>query len=192
MNKRLFALVLAGAMVLGSTGCVSAEETEMVSEAAEKVTELTMDMLKEPAYEGTWLSFEGGFDLYLPSDWDVLEISEEAAEEGLVFQAVAPDESGLNVVVMATEIGTDFTLEMVKAEFDETGFTDIAYKIINGIETVTFETENTSGAAFLDEEGILYNIQVGPSTDEAYEAVAANIFISLSVTEEPEAEEAAE
>lgn len=192
MKKRLFALMLAGIMLHGSAGCVSAKETETVSEAAEEVLEVTMDMLKEAAYKGTWLSFTGGFDLYLPSEWDVLEISEEDAEEGLMFHAVSLDESGLSVVVMGTEIGTEFTLEMVKAELEEKGFTETVYRIFNDIPTVMFETETTAGVAFLDDEGMMYNVQVGPSADEAFEAVADNIFYSLSLTEEAEKEDMAE
>lgn len=189
MKRRLFALVLAGAMVLGNTFCVAAEETEAVTEAAaEEVVELTMDMLEEPAYEGAWLSFDGGFDLYLPSDWDVLEISEEDAAKDVVFQAVAADESGNNVAVSASEVGTECTLEAIAADLETAGFSDVTLMIINGIPAVSFETAVDTavayGIAFVDDAGIMYTVQVGAASEnEESLAIAQNIFISLSPTE---------
>ena len=80
--KKVMAMLCAAAMVTGSSAPVWAEAdaAEDTEAADDEITELTMDMLDEAAYEGTWLSFEPGFDLYVPSNWDVLEISDEDAE----------------------------------------------------------------------------------------------------------------
>lgn len=79
--KKVMAMLCAAAMVTGSSAPVWAEAdaAEDTEAADDEITELTMDMLDEAAYEGTWLSFEPGFDLYVPSNWDVLEISDEDA-----------------------------------------------------------------------------------------------------------------
>ena len=75
--KKIMAMVCTAAMISGASAPVwAADDTETAAEAAE-VTEYTYDMLEKEAYEGTWLSFEPGFDLYVPSDWEVLEVSEE-------------------------------------------------------------------------------------------------------------------
>ena len=190
------AMVCTAAMISVSSAPVwAADDTEIAAEAAE-VTEYTYDMLEKEAYEGTWLSFEPGFDLYVPSDWEVLEVSEEDQKEhGLMFQAKAPDDSGDNMVVTATDIGKDYDTDKMKAELEtEETYTDIEKVIINGIEAVVFNTDVTYGLAFLDDNGIMYNVQMGEISDENAE-IAQNLFISLRVTETTDdaaAEETAE
>lgn len=183
--------MLAGLMTFGSSACVFAAETEteVTTEASsEAIPEITMDMMDADLYEGTWVSFAGGFDLYIPSDWDVLEISEEDQEKGMMFQAKDPSDSGLNMVVTATEIGTDYDLSKVKAELEEAGNTDVELGIVNSISAVSFTTESTYGIAFLDDAGIMYNVQIGPKDIENAEAYVTNIVCSLSVTETAESE----
>lgn len=194
--KKIMAMVCTAAMISVSSAPVwAADDTETAAEAAE-VTEYTYDMLEKEAYEGTWLSFEPGFDLYVPSDWEVLEVSEEDQKEhGLMFQAKAPDDSGDNMVVTATDIGKDYDTDKMKAELEtEETYTDIEKVIINGIEAVVFNTDVTYGLAFLDDNGIMYNVQMGEISDENAE-IAQNLFISLRVTETTDdaaAEETAE
>lgn len=194
--KKIMAMVCAAAMIGGVSAPVwAADDTETATEAAE-VTEYTYDMLEKEAYEGTWLSFEPGFDLYVPSDWEVLEVSEEDQKEhGLMFQAKAPDDSGDNMVVTATDIGKDYDTDKMKTELEtEETYTDIEKVIINGIEAVVFNTDVTYGLAFLDDDGIMYNVQMGELSDENAE-IAQNLFISLRVTETTDdgaAEETAE
>ena len=68
----------------------------------------------------------------------------------MMFQAKDPSDSGLNMVVTATEIGTDYDLSKVKAELEEAGNTDVELGIVNSIPAVSFTTESTYGIAFLD------------------------------------------
>ena len=110
--KKVMAMLCTAAMITGFSAPVwaeadAAEETE-AAEATE-ITELTIDMLEEAAYEGTWLTFEPGFDLYVPSNWNVLEVSEEDQADGVMFQALDPEsEDGVNLAVTATEVGSGF------------------------------------------------------------------------------------
>ena len=191
MKKRLFVLMLAGLMTFGSSACVFAAETEteVTTEASsETIPEITMDMMDADLYEGTWVSFAGGFDLYIPSDWDVLETSDEDKESGVMFQAKDPSDSGLNMIVTATDIGTDYDLTKLKAELEDAGNTDVEIGIVNSIPAVSFTTESTYGIAFLDDAGIMYNVQIGPKDIENAEAYVTNIVCSLSVTETAESE----
>ena len=66
--KKIMAMLCTAAMVTGFSAPVWAEAdaAEDTETADDEITELTMDMLDEAAYEGTWLSFEPGFDLYVP------------------------------------------------------------------------------------------------------------------------------
>ena len=117
--KKVMAMLCAAAMVTGFSAPVWAEAdaAEDTETADDEITELTMDMLDEAAYEGTWLSFEPGFDLYVPSNWDVLEISDEDAADGVMFQAQDPDsEEGVNMVVTATDVGTEYDLHSMADE----------------------------------------------------------------------------
>ena len=185
--KKVMAMMCAAAMLTGAAAPVWAADakTEESADAESEYTELTMDMLEEAAYEGTWLSFEAGFDLYVPSDWDVLEISEEDQEAGLNFQAKAPDDSGVNMVVTTTDVGKEYDIDKLVDEFTDAKYTEIEKVMINGIYAVSFETDSTYSLAFLDDEGYMYNVQIGPKGDDV-EPIAQNLFISLSKTEENE------
>ena len=171
--KKVMAMLCAAAMVTGFSAPVWAEAdaAEDTEAADDEITELTMDMLDEAAYEGTWLSFEPGFDLYVPSNWDVLEISDEDAADGVMFQAQDPDsEEGVNMVVTATDVGTEYE--------------DVEKVCINGLYAVSFETESTYGIAFLeDAEGMMYNVQIGPKSDDI-QPIAETLFVSLIKTED--------
>lgn len=171
--KKVMAMLCTAAMVTGSSAPVWAEAdaAEDTETADDEITELTMDMLDEAAYEGTWLSFEPGFDLYVPSNWDVLEISDEDAADGVMFQAQDPDsEEGVNMVVTATDVGTEYE--------------DVEKVCINGLYAVSFETESTYGIAFLeDAEGMMYNVQIGPKSDDI-QPIAETLFVSLIKTED--------
>ena len=171
--KKVMAMLCTAAMVTGSSAPVWAEAdaAEDTEAADDEITELTMDMLDEAAYEGTWLSFEPGFDLYVPSNWDVLEISDEDAADGVMFQAQDPDsEEGVNMVVTATDVGTEYE--------------DVEKVCINGLYAVSFETESTYGIAFLeDAEGMMYNVQIGPKSDDI-QPIAETLFVSLIKTED--------
>lgn len=188
--KKIMAMLCTAAMLTGSALPVWAEdaaETEDTAAAADEYTELTMDMLEEQAYEGSWLSFEAGFDLYVPSDWDVVELKDEDKEQGIVFAAKAADDSGINMVVMANEVGTDYDDDKLVAEFTDAGYTEIEKDSINTIKGVSFETESTYGFAFLDGQGYMYNIQVAPKGDDTV-PIAQNLLISLSLSENVEEE----
>ena len=200
--KKIMAMLCTAAMLTGSALPVWAEdaaetedtagtedtaETEDTAAAADGYTELTMDMLEEQAYEGSWLSFEAGFDLYVPSDWDVVELKDEDKEQGIVFSAKAADDSGVNMVVMANEVGTDYDDDKLVAEFTDAGYTEIEKDSINTIKGVSFETESTYGFAFLDGQGYMYNIQVAPKGDDTL-PIAQTLLISLSLSENVEEE----
>lgn len=191
--KKIMAMLCVAATLTGGASSVLAAEskdetaTEETADEAAEVTEYTYDMLEKEAYEGTWLSFEPGFDLYVPSDWEVLEVSEEdQTEKGLMFQAKAPDDSGDNMVVTATDVGTDYDTDKLVEEFSaEENYTDVEKVTINGIEAVVFNTDVTYSLAFLDDNGIMYNVQLGEISDDNA-AIAQNLFISLRVTEADE------
>lgn len=186
--KKIMAMLCTAAMVTGFSAPVwaeadAAEDTETAAEATE-ITELTIDMLEKAAYEGTWLSFEPGFDLYVPSEWDVLEVTDEDQKDGVMFQALDPEsEEGVNMVVTATDVGTEYDLDSMAQELIDAEYIDVEKVSINGIYGVSFETDSTYGIAFLDDGGIMYNVQIGPKSEDI-QPIAETLFISLTKTEE--------
>lgn len=193
--KKVMAMLCAAAMLTGAAAPVwAAEETQDTETAAEAadITELTLDMLEEAAYEGTWLSFEPGFDLYVPSNWNVLEVTDEDKENGIMFIAQDPEaEDGTNMVVTGTDVGTEYDLDSMTQELIDAEYIDVEKVCINGIYAVSFETESTYGIAFLDDaEGIMYNVQIGPKAEEL-QPTAQTLFISLTKSEENTANEEA-
>ena len=86
------------------------------------------------------------------------------------------------MVVMANEVGTDYDDDKLVAEFTDAGYTEIEKDSINTIKGVSFETESTYGFAFLDGQGYMYNVQVGPKGDDTV-PIAQNLLISLSLSE---------
>ena len=192
--KKVMAMLCAATILTGAAAPVwaaeTSEDTETAAEAAD-ITELTLDMLEEAAYEGTWLSFEPGFDLYVPSDWNVLEVTDEDKEDGVMFIAQDPEsEDGTNMVVTGTDVGTEYDLDSMAQELIDAEYIDVEKVCINGIYAVSFETESTYGIAFLDDEGIMYNVQIGPKAEEL-QPTAQTLFISLTKSEENTANEEA-
>ena len=190
MKKRLMALLLAGAMVSGISSAAFAEaETEA---ALDEVLEVTMDMMDPDLYDGTWVPFEAGFDLYLPTDWNVLEVDEEKAEAGIIF-LVSPqeneDESEAALSVQVND-ATGAELEDIAKSYEELGFTDIGFVNANGIGCVIYDDEEDGlqGVSFLGESGSLYTILMAPADNEEYDPIWTNILFSLSPSETEEAE----
>ncbi|MDO4634250.1 MAG: hypothetical protein Q4B01_10370 [Eubacteriales bacterium] len=191
MKKKLVLLALASMMVFQSAYAVNAEETEIETEAAAQDTEdsleLSLDMMTEDLYEGTWINFDGGFDLYLPSDWDVFELTDEDTENGITFSA-ASTADGLSVVTMKNQMEDGYTLDQLEEELAKV-YGDVAYGHINEIPVICFETDSTLGVAFLDMDNYMYNVQVGlTSKDSDLDPILANILYSLSPTMTEEAE----
>ena len=75
-------------------------------------------------YAGTWVPFEDGFQLYLPSDWDVYNVTEEQSQQGVLY--IAGDSSGAETapgisVVWAYSDGAE-TIEEVAAAIGQGGY----------------------------------------------------------------------
>ena len=101
-----------------------------------------------------------------------------------MFQAQDPDsEEGVNMVVTATDVGTEYDLYSMADEL-ATEYEDVEKVCINGLYAVSFETESTYGIAFLeDAEGMMYNVQIGPKSDDI-QPIAETLFVSLIKTED--------
>ncbi len=106
----------------------------------------------------------------------------------MMFQAKDPSDSGLNMVVTATEIGTDYDLSKVKAELEEAGNTDVELGIVSIAFRPSALRPSQRMVSHSDHAGIMYNVQIGPKDIQNAEAYVTNIVCSLSVTETAESE----
>lgn len=175
MKKRLFALVLAGAMACGT--CMTAyavEESEMEAVSYD-----------ESAFEGEWTSFNGGFDLYLPTDWE--DVTDSVEAENVTFAMQSPDQSAaVAVAAVDTGLGEDATIEQIAealAQNTEYTVSDTYYNV-NGIYCVGITNEeNLAGYAFLGVDGYCYTVCAGPVTEDN-QAQIAGILNSVSNSEE--------
>ncbi len=87
------------------------------------------------------------------------------------------------MVVTATDVGTEYDLYSMADEL-ATEYEDVEKVCINGLYAVSFETESTYGIAFLeDAEGMMYNVQIGPKSDDV-QPIAETLFVSLIKTED--------
>ena len=120
MRKRLAVIMLAGMMMGISPVGAMAAETEVTTESSAADIVLSYEDMDPNAYEGTWISTGLGFDLYLPSDWDVLEVSDENAKQGIVYQA-ADSAKGWNIAVSYNE-GMQVTVDDIYKQLGDAGY----------------------------------------------------------------------
>ena len=169
MRKRLAVIMLAGMMMgISPVGAMMAAETEVTTESSAADIVLSYEDMDPNAYEGTWISTGLGFDLYLPSDWDVLEVSDDSYHEGM-----------------------QVTVDDIYKQLGDAGYKSLYKMDLNGIPAVGFDIDDqkVSGVAFADTDGGMYTVQLGPNDDKDFEPIMKNIFMSISpTTAESEAE----
>ncbi len=122
-------------------------------------------------YAGTWVPFDDGFQLYLPSHWNWYQITDEQAAAGMLY--LAGDASGnmhapyINVNYAASQ-GLS-TLDDLAADLEAAGFTIDGKININGIGCVSYNS------AAQDLAGIMF---FHPATTDYVFAVVAAEFSS--------------
>ncbi len=193
MKKSIVALALAAAMMV-TPAAAFADETEA---ASGQTYSFTYDDIDESVYDGTWLSFVQGFDMYLPSDWNVIDVTtiDGAEDAGITFMAQAP-EANADGVAWTVAVATipDVTVDSVEQIQDELSkdstMTNLEQADVNGIGMVSFSIEknNVEGVAFADDQGTLYTVQFSPINDADFVPYETNMLVSISPSEAVETE----
>lgn len=192
MKKRFLTLMMTGAMLSCFPVMAMAQETETTLESDSEIVEVDYSMIDETVYEGTWLSAFDVFDLYLPSDWDVLvnvDLDEDAPEDCIYFQAANEEQTQSVAISYApSELSS---LEEIAAYYTEQGFEEVGYMYINEIPVVTYSLNDdgiqTAGIVALGDQGGIYNVTLGAAEDdEEFSDIAANIICSFSAAESEE------
>ena len=163
--KKVLALVLCLLMTL-SLSFASAEAT--IAEAAEVL------------YEGVWVQFEDGFEIYLPADWYAYECTEEMNAKGIFYMAGTEDMSySLTLAWKALE--ADCSIEELHAEM-LTVYPDAQLMDVSGVGLVFYE-DTANGllnyiALDATEPG-MYMFAFSPAGDEVFLVESAIIAATL-------------
>lgn len=180
--KKTAALAMAGILTLVSGSAAFAEETTY--------REFDLSMIDEDVYEGTWVTAFDTFNLYLPSDWNVLLNAslEEEIENHVYFSAASEDQTE-SVSLSCAPSNLKSIEEVAEAYSKQEGFSDIEICIVNDIPVVsyTFATDTiwTVGVVAISTQGTLYNATVGSLSflQEEFSPSARNIMLSFSAAE---------
>ena len=179
MSKKIFALILV--LALAASLITTAAYAE--GETADAPVKLDYHDIDPSVYEGAWVTTGLGFDVYLPVDWILVNITEEQAAAGLAFQA-GEEGGGANMTVTKMEAPKDYSLDQLAKEM-AAATTTALYADMNGIPGVIFDNLETmvSGFSMLTDNGaVITGVVSAPSDDqyEAYSPYIKNMILSVS------------
>jgi hypothetical protein len=179
MKKRVYALLMAGVMVLGGSICAFAEEE---TESAGEAVTVNYAMIDDSIYDGVWMEFFGAVDLYLPTDWTEQELTEE--NEALGIGYVLTDDAGDVIAVSYVDSETqEVTLDEIAEQLSES-FDSVEQWTVNGIPTLVFgdDDSQTIGFGALNDQGVWYQVcmEAGEDVDQSW---TLNVIASFQVHE---------
>ena len=113
-------------------------------------TSIVFDQEKA-GYEGVWVPFEDGFQLYLPAAWSTYELTEEQVKQGVLY--LAGDASGSETapavsVVWAYNDGAE-NIDDLAAAIGQAGYQVDDIVSINGIPCVSYRLEDGDCSAIM-------------------------------------------
>lgn len=154
-----------------------------MSASAFAETATTENAIEVPAVEnGTVVPFtDYNFQITLPSDWNVLEVTEEQTATGIIFSCANP-ESTRSFTVAYTEFEQATDIDTVAAALAES-YTNVQKMTINDIPFISYEiAENdVTGIVTLGGSGIgMYQFVFYPTSDADYGSLALQIAASIT------------
>lgn len=131
-------------------GTTSGTEDSDVSDSSAGYSSITFSQDKAN-YEGTWVPFEDGFQLYLPSAWNTYELTENQVNQGVLY--LAGDASGADTapavsVVWAYSDGAE-TINDLATAIRQGGYQVDDLVSINGIPCVSYRLEDGDCSAIM-------------------------------------------
>lgn len=187
--KRILLTALLLALAFAAAGVAEPSAPESAAPSAPTAApENAFDTAGAP-YAGTWVPFEDGFALYLPSDWTCRDMDEEQAGSGLFYRAgneVGDGGTAMGVAVGYMPVDGLETMTDLLRDFARAGFTGLRQRRRNGMSALAFvgPKGDYRGVAFYHPEYpgyamIVYVTPVG-AAGSAEEAVGRAILDSLS------------
>ena len=139
----------------------------------------------EAPFEGVWVNYEAGWIKWLmPSDWLVMEVTEEMMEANLFYGAFTPDGSKV-LQILWTPLSQPKTIETVCKEMTSS-YDSVELLDVDGKKMVCFvdKLNNMFGYAMLDElDPCVYHFFFSP-VDEEFKATAQAIAASVRSMDE--------
>lgn len=160
--KKILALVLCLVLAFALTGALA--EGDVV----------------ETLFDGAWVQFQDGFELYLPADWMVFECTEEMNANGIFFMAGSEDQS-YTCAIAWDALDAELTIEQVQEKFAEV-YSGAEIMVVNDVALVVFADADNNTLNFVALDGTepgYYLFTFYPMDDEDYQTVAALIASSI-------------
>ena len=168
--KKISILFLAVVMIFLSASAFA--ETASTENAIEVAT----------IENGTVVPFtDYNFQITLPSEWNVLEVTAEQAETGIIFSCANP-ESTRSFTVAYTEFEQATDIDAVATALAES-YTNVQKLTINGIPFVSYDISDNdvTGIVTLGGSGIgMYQFVFYPASDADYGPLALQIAASIT------------
>lgn len=134
-------------------------------------------------FTGTWVEFQDGFKLYLPTNWTQYPITDEQKNAGALYLAYdASLESSPYIEVDWADSQGYTTLDELAADLTAAGYSVDDKVLVNGIECISYSntTDNMSGLMFFHPQSTDYVFVVIAGSYSADVDTLAAILCSLS------------
>lgn len=160
--KKILSLVLALMMLLFA-GAACAEDVNI-----------------EDLYEGEWVEFEGGFQLYLPTAWPEVEVTAEMEEAGIGYARADEDWA---FMLAWSALDADLSVEELQVVLQEAYSAAEIIQLDECAVVCYADVENDSlcFAALDGTEPGMYLFCFTPGSDENLQALASVIMASLTL-----------
>ncbi len=167
--KKILTLILA-IMLLALTPAFADEAAQIPS-----VDLGTIEM----NYEPTWVAFENGMQIALPSDWAKLDVSDEVAATGVFYLAQNPDAT-IAMSLAYVNVGV-YDLKTLSTLLAMT-YPELGIVTVNGVDMIAYDESDGSYSMLItaDNLGGMYMMAVAPVVeDEALTMTALSMMSSL-------------
>ena len=134
----------------------------------------------ESLFDGVWVQFEDGFEIYLPADWYSVECTPEMNEKGIFYMAGTED-MAYSCTIAWSPLEEDCSVEELQAAM-ATVYPDAEAVEVNGVGLVVYvDTANglLNCLALDATEPGFYMFAFSPADDEDFTNLAAVIAASI-------------
>ena len=141
-------------------------------------------MAENALFEGTWVQFEGGFELYRPADWVEFEVTEAEKTQGIIYTAGSEDETRLMQLGWFA-LPQTVTIDQMQAVLMQS-FVLVEKVSVNGIELLCAGDGDIDSLMFIalsEGEPGYYMFVFTPMSDTVLQGYAAAIAGSLRAIE---------
>ena len=134
----------------------------------------------EDLYDGSWVQFEDGFEIYLPNDWYSFECTEEMNAQGIFYVAGTEDMS-YSCTLAWKALESEISIEDLQAQMVQT-YPDAEVVEVNGVALIAYvdSANNLLNCVAMDAaEPGFYLFAFSPADDADFQTVAGAIASSI-------------